>query len=142
MRFAPRARRAQCSDYLVIGHGRRGQHGQQPDGGDGRVNGTAFVLLRGPAHDHPVPVDGDDRDGAHGHHDVGALQQRHQLAERGAHCPLVAEQRSQRERHAHQTQRHVGYGQVHDVQVSGRMHLSASGNHVNYGQVGRQPDCD
>lgn len=125
--------------YLIIGHGRRGQDGQQPHGGYGHVHGAAFVL-RGPAHDHPVSVDRDHRDRAHRHHDVGALQQGHQLAEHGAHGPLVSQNRRERERHADQAQRHVGNGQVHDVHVPGRVHLSAPGHHVDHGQVGREPD--
>lgn len=125
--------------YLIIGYRGRGQHCQQPYGGYGHVHRTPFVL-RGPADDHPVPVDGDHRDRAHRHHDVGALEQGYQFAEHRAHGPLMSQNRRQRERHAHQAQRHVGYGQVHYVQVSGGVHLSASGHHVDHGQVGGQTD--
>lgn len=118
--------------YLVIGDGRCGQYGQQPNGGYGHVDGAPFVLRR-PADDHPVPVDGDHRDGAHRHHDVGALKQRNKFAEHRAHVPLMSQQRSQSERHAHQAQRHVRNGQVHYVKIPGCMHLSASGNHVYHG---------
>lgn len=125
--------------YLVIGYGRRGDHCQQPDRRYGHVHGAPFVL-RGASDDHPVPVDRDHRDGAHRYHDVGSLQQWHELAERRAHCPLVLQDRRQRERHAHQAQRDVGYGEVDDVQVPGRVHLGTSGHNVHHGQVGRQPD--
>lgn len=100
--------------YLVIGDGRRGQYCQQPHDSYGHVHGSSFVLRR-PADDYPVPVDGYYRDSAHGHHDVGALKQGNKFAEHGAHVPLVSQQRSQRERHAHQAQCHVRNGQIHYV---------------------------
>lgn len=125
--------------HLIVGQRGRGQYGQQPHRGNGHVHGAALVL-RGAAYDHPVPVDSDHRDGAHGHHDVGTLQEWHELAEQQAHGPLVLQYRRQRERHAHQAQRDVGHGQVDNVQVSGSVHLDASGNHVHDGQVGRQSD--
>jgi hypothetical protein len=39
-------------------------------------------------YDREVPIEGDDRDCADGHHDVGSLQGRHQLTQGGAQGPL------------------------------------------------------
>lgn len=85
------------------------------------------------------PVQGDDSDGSDGDHDVGALDERHELAEGQAQGPLAPQDADQSERHADQAESHVGDGEVDDVEVSGRVHLRAPRHHEAHEQVGSQP---
>lgn len=72
-----------------------GQQPYQSDARDDTASGSRCAVPAAVVHDGEVPIEGDHRDRAHRHHNVGALQRRHQLAQGGAQGPLPpAKQRS------------------------------------------------
>ena len=81
----------ECGLYLEVADRGGDCGGQQPyqsDAGDDAAPGSRRAVPATVMYDREVPIEGDDRDCADGHHDVGSLQGRHQLTQGGAQGPL------------------------------------------------------